>query len=202
MLAPNPELEAALREAEEAVSGGERESGGEDPSGEPEDLLIQLAESSDRLLRLQADFENFRKRAAREREESVRFGAQNLVKDLLSVVDNLDRAIAHARQSDGADLEGLLQGVELVHRELLGAFEKHHVKSIEAQGEAFDPAVHEAIAQTPDASVEPNTVIDVLQKGYQLRERLIRPARVVVAKAPEATETKDSSESGPGESTG
>jgi molecular chaperone GrpE len=207
MLTPSPELEAALREAEESVADPQepRAAGGEDDppggGGDPGEGEA-LAESRDRLLRLQADFENFRKRAAREREEMARFGAQNLVKDLLSVVDNLDRALDHARQSDGGDLEGLLQGVELVHRELLGVFEKHHIAVIDADGQAFDPALHEAMAQTPDGSVEPNTVIDVLQKGYQLRDRLIRPARVVVARAPEETGTGDSSESGPGESTG
>jgi molecular chaperone GrpE len=203
VLPPSPELEAALREAEQAVSAGEAASEApEAPAGEQkseeEILLAQVAESGERLLRLQADFENFRKRAAREREETLRFGAQNLVKDLVSVVDNLDRAIDHARQSDGGDLEGLLQGVELVHRELLVVFEKHHVTAIDAHGKAFDPALHEAIAQAPDDSVDPNTVIEVLQKGYQLRDRLVRPARVVVAKASAEDETKDSSESGPG----
>ena len=87
--------------------------------------------------------------------------------------------------------------------ELLGVFEKHHVTTVDALGEAFDPSVHEAIAQAPDGNVVPNTVIDVLQKGYQLRDRLVRPARVVVARAPdEADEAKESSESGSGESTG
>jgi molecular chaperone GrpE len=213
VLAPSPELEAALREAEESIpepgqrraaEGAAEPEGGDDPS-QGEALLAELEESRDRLLRLQADFENFRKRAAREREEMARFGAQNLVKDLLSVVDNLDRALDHARRSDGGDLEGLLQGVELVHRELLGVFEKHHIQTVDARGQTFDPALHEAIAQMPDGSVEPNTVIDELQKGYQLRDRLIRPARVVGATAPEApqnTGNEDSGESGPGESTG
>ncbi len=215
VVAPSPELAEALREAEAAVSGGappapaEDPPEGENPGGDPvgageyEALMGQLADSSDRLLRLQADFENFRKRAAREREETVHFGAQNLVKDLLSVVDNLDRALDHVRQSGGGDLESLLQGVELVRRELMGVFEKHHVTAVEALGEAFDPSVHEAIAQAPDANVQPNTVIDVLQKGYQLRNRLVRPARVVVAKTPDVPDDEmESSESGSGGSTG
>jgi len=213
-VSPSPELEEALREAEAAVGGGEppadsdpppEGAAGSDPAAdaELEALRSQLEESGDRLIRLQADFENFRKRAAREREETLHFGAQNLVKDLLSVVDNLDRALEHVRQSDGGDLEGLLQGVELVRRELMGVFEKHHVTAVEALGETFDPSVHEAIAQAPDAEVQPNTVIDVLQKGYQLRNRLVRPARVVVAKAPDASEqARESGESGPGRPTG
>ena len=146
-------------------------------------LRDELAETSDRLIRLQADFDNFRKRALKERQEAFQYGSQNLFKDLLSVVDNLDRAIGHARESSGADLETFLQGVELVRRELMGVFGKHHVNEIEALGKPFDPALHEAMAQVEDDSVSPNTVVEVLQKGFALRDRLVRPARVVVAKA-------------------
>jgi len=207
-LTPNPELEAALLEAAEAIPDG--------PTGEPEAtvealpeapekpedeelvlsnpierspqreamrLQVQLTESNDRLLRLTADFDNFRKRAGREHQEALQFGPQNLIKDLLSAVDNLDRAVDHARQSAGGDLQGLLQGVELVQRELLGVLGKHHVKVIDAMGEAFNPAYHEAMAQRPDDDVAPNTVVEVLEKGYQLRDRLLRPAKVVVTKA-------------------
>lgn len=147
-------------------------------------LRDELAATRDRLLRLQADFDNFRKRALKERQEAVQYGHQNLFKDLLSVVDNLDRAIGHAQESGGGDLGSFLQGVELVRRELLGVFEKHHVSEIEALGAPFDPALHEAMAQVEDGSVPPGTVVDVLQKGFALRDRLVRPARVVVARAP------------------
>lgn len=197
-LATDPELEAALREAADAVPDeaprrprGEAPDAPEAPEGEGERapdlerLQNQLSDTHDRMLRLQADFENFRRRASREREEALRYGAQNLVKDLLSVVDNLERAIDHARDNAGGDLQGLLQGVELVQRELLAVLEQHHVVPIDAQGEPFNPALHEAMAQAPDPTVAPNTVIDVLQRGYQLRDRLIRPARVVVARAPD-----------------
>lgn len=201
-LAPNPELEAAMREAMESMpESGRREKGEEKPDAEelvlanpieraPHEeahrLQVQLTEANDRLLRLQADFENFRRRAAREHQEALLYGPQNVVKDLLSVVDNLDRAIDHARQSEGGDLQGLLQGVELVQRELLGVLEKHHVSEIEALGKPFDPTFHEAMAQVSEDSVAPNTVIEVLQKGYQLRDRLLRPAQVVVTKGAEA----------------
>ena len=151
-------------------------------------LQKEIAEANDRLLRLQADFDNFRKRAQRERMEALQYGPQNLVKDLLSVVDNLERAIDHARQSEGGDLQSFLQGVELVQREFLGALGNHGVTEIEASGEPFDPALHEAMAQVPVADAAPNTVVDVLQKGYQLRDRLVRASRVVVAKAPEPGE--------------
>ena len=147
-------------------------------------LTAELAELKDRMLRLQAEFDNFRKRALKERQEASQYGHQNLVKDLLSAVDNLDRALDHSRTSESGDLEGLLQGVELVQRELLGALGKHGVTQVEAQGKPFDPNVHEAMVQAPDGSVPENTVIDVFEVGYKLRDRLIRPARVVVAKAP------------------
>ena len=179
-LPANPELEDALREAVESVESREKAAEGED------DLAGELAKSQDRLLRLQADFENFRRRALSERHDLYQYGHENLVKDLLSTVDNLDRAIGHARESGGGDLEGFLQGVELVQREFLAILEKHAVNEVEATGRLFDPAVHEAMAQVPDGSVAPNTVTEVLQKGYQLRDRLLRPARVMVAKAPEA----------------
>jgi len=215
-LATSPELEKALEEAAAAVDAAAADSAAvaaettaaateataeaaeataaaaaeaaEAPLDELESIRAELAGAEDRLLRSQADYENFRRRALRERTEAHNYGHQNLVKDLLSTVDNLDRAIDHARsasESGGGDLEGLLQGVELVRREFLGAMARHGVNEIDALGKAFDPALHEAMAQKPDPSVAPNSVIEVLEKGYQLRDRLVRPARVVVTQAPE-----------------
>jgi molecular chaperone GrpE len=187
-LGPSPELEEALREAAEAVEerSREREKPGETgPQGvspREHELALELEATKDRLLRLHADFENFRRRAARERLEAEQYGHQNLVKDLLAVVDNLDRAIGHARLRSGADLENLLQGVELVRRELGTALGRHGVAEIEAAGRSFDPARHEAMAQAVDDSVAANTVLEELQKGYMLRDRLLRAARVVVSR--------------------
>jgi molecular chaperone GrpE len=186
-LAPSPELEAALREAEASMEERERAAAAPE-GGDSAELAAQLKETEDRLLRLQADFENFKRRALKERTDANQYGHQNLVKDLLSTVDNLDRAIGHARGSGGGDLESLLQGVELVQRELLTALAKHGVVQIEAVGKPFDPAVHEAMAQTPDGSVAPNTVIEELQTGYMLRDRLLRPTRVIVARTPDEAE--------------
>jgi molecular chaperone GrpE len=182
-LTPSPELEEALREATEAVEAREAERGA--AQGEADDLEAlrgELAAVQERMIRLQADFDNFRRRALKEREEAHQYGHQNLVKDLLATVDNLDRAIEHARRSDGGDFESMLQGVELVHRELLGVLSNHGLTEIEAGNMAFDPNVHEAMAQQEDDSVPANTVIEVFQKGYRLRDRLLRPARVVVSK--------------------
>ena len=195
VLTPNEELERALREATEAVEAREasrpgaasspleapeREAGG--PSAGLEALRAELEERQDRFLRLQADFENFRRRTLREREEAYQYGHQNLVKDLLPTVDNLERAIEHARKSGREDLDGVLQGIDLVRRELMGVLAKHGVTEIEALGQAFDPSVHEALAQIEDPTVPANTVVQVFQKGYRLRDRLLRPAQVVVSR--------------------
>jgi molecular chaperone GrpE len=191
VLTPNEELEQALREATEAVEA--RQSPGhprslppgspsEGPSAEVEALRAELNERQDRFLRLQADFENFRRRTLKEREEAYQYGHQNLVKDLLPTVDNLERALEHARKSGREDLDGVLQGIDLVQRELMGVLAKHGVTEIEALGQAFDPSVHEALAQVEDRTVPTNTVVQVFQKGYRLRDRLLRPAQVVVSR--------------------
>ena len=159
----------------------EKEPSVEEQQSQINQLEEELRKLNDELLRRAADFDNFRRRALKEREEAHQYGHENLVKDLLPSVDNLDRAIEHARKSDGGDFESMLQGVELVQRELLGALASHGVSEIEAESVAFDPNVHEAMAQREDDSVPVNTVIEVLQKGYRLRDRLLRPARVIVS---------------------
>ena len=191
---PGEELAEALREASEAVEGAETADAPEAepraaPDAEepaPEDELEtrrrELEEAQDRFVRLQAEFENFRRRSLKERQESLQYGHQNLVKDLLASVDNLERALGHS--AEDADAESLIQGIELVKREMLGALGKHGVKVIEPFEEAFDPAFHEAMGQLPTASVEPNTVVEVLQKGYMINDRMLRPARVLVARKP------------------
>jgi molecular chaperone GrpE len=218
-LAPSPELEQALREAAESVEGRRQHgSGAEAPAREqrhdPTEALIQAykaeaeklgreleaaraeaAANKDRFIRVSADLENLRRRQVKERQEALQFGHENLVKDLLNTVDNLERAIDHAKGSDAKDLDALLQGVELAQRELLTVLGKHGVAVIEAEGVAFDPNVHEAVAQIEEASVPPGNVARVYQKGYRLRDRLLRPARVVVAMGatakPEQTEAEE-----------
>ncbi len=189
-LAVNPELEAALREASEAIDEEGHVKSSEEPateefSGEEvERMAGQLVENRDKYVRLLADFDNFRRRAHKDRQDVIQYGHENLVKDLLSTVDNLDRAIEHAQQSDDGDLASLLRGVELVQRELYAVLATHDVQVIEAEGCPFDPSLHEAMSQVQDDSVPANSVIEVLEKGYRLRDRLLRPARVVVAKPP------------------
>ena len=217
----NDELAAALKEAEEAVderqakrtADAAREATAADDGqgsadkmtiellsqelqslkGEHEKSLASAAETEDKLLRLQADFENFRRRTLKEKQDTFKYGVQNLVKDLLAPVDNLERAVAHGGENQGSDSQSLLEGVELVRNELLGILNTHGVVTIEAENKTFDPAVHEAIAQVDSADVPPNTVMQVLQTGYMLLDRMLRPARVVVSKAvaeAAATETE------------
>jgi molecular chaperone GrpE len=136
----------------------------------------------DRLLRLAADFENYNKRAARERQEYVALANERLIGELLPILDDLERALAAAEEHQEAQLE---EGVRLVHRSLEGLLERHGVKPIETDGQ-FDPHVHEALLSQPSAAEE-GSVIDVVQKGYKLGDRVVRPARVVVA-APQETD--------------
>ncbi len=188
-LAPNPELDEALRAATEAIESRETTSAespasGGKGAGGPQD---ELSVARDQLLRLQADFENFRRRAAQERQHAQQYGHQNLVKDLLPTVDNLERALEHAKKGgESGGLDGLLQGVELVLRDCMGVLERYGLEEVPAQGETFDPNIHEAMTQVPGGDAPPNSVIEVFEKGYRLRDRMLRPAKVVVA-APDGT---------------
>jgi len=135
----------------------------------------------DRYVRQVADLDNFKKRSAREREEQTRYANETLVRDLLPVIDNLERAIAHA--SGGGDGAPLVEGIDMVLKAFLDTLSKHGVQSVAALGLPFDPAQHEALAQVESAEEQPNTVIEEHQKGYLMRDRLLRPALVTVSKA-------------------
>ena len=140
-----------------------------------------VAEIEDRLLRVAADFDNYKKRVAREREEYVALANERLLKELLPILDDLERALDAVGQHEEATVE---EGVRLVHRSLAGLLEKNGVREISAEGK-FDPHVHEALLSQP-SEAEEGSVIDVVQKGYTLGDRVVRPARVVIASAPES----------------
>ncbi len=148
------------------------------------ELQAQEAKTNyDRLLRQAAEFDNFKKRTLKEREESIRFANEGLIRDLLPVVDNLERAVSHAQSNSDANL--LLEGVKMVLKGLLNVLSKHGVSSIGAVGLPFDPLKHEAMVQLESSEHEPNTVIEEHHKGYLLNNRLLRPSLVTVAKAGE-----------------
>jgi molecular chaperone GrpE len=146
-------------------------------------LRRELADKNDRLLRALAETENVRRRAQRDRDESVKFAAESLLRDLVPALDNLDRAIDAARAS--ASDRVIVDGVELIRRELLKVLERHGVTRYSALGQRFDPNQHEAIARVVSADNEPDTVVAETVPGYSLRGRVIRPAQVAVAAAPD-----------------
>ena len=130
----------------------------------------------DALQRLKAEFDNYRKRAARDQEQLVAHAHERLAKELLPVLDDLERALAAAEEHEEAQLE---EGVRLVHRSLVEALEKEGVAEIETEGR-FDPHVHEALLSQPDDEKESGAILDVLQKGYRIGDKVLRPARVIV----------------------
>jgi molecular chaperone GrpE len=136
-----------------------------------------VAEADDRLLRLAADFENYKKRAARERQEYVALANERLVKELLPILDDLERALTAAEEHEEAQLE---DGVRLVHRSLASLLERNGLVEIDTVGK-FDPHVHEALLAQPAEDKESGDVLDVIQKGYRLADRVVRPARVIIA---------------------
>lgn len=131
----------------------------------------------DSYLRLAADFDNYRKRVAREQVELTRRANERILNELLPVLDDLERALEAAAEHEEAKLE---EGVRLVHRSLLGLVERHGLSEIETEG-AFDPHVHEALLAQPGEGAEEGSVLQVLQKGYRLGDKVLRPARVIVA---------------------
>ena len=150
-----------------------------------EQLAAAKAEASDhhdRMLRMAAELDNYKKRAARELDDIKKYATENLIRQLLSVVDNLERAIASA-SSDSPNDKGVVDGVALTLTEITKILEKHHVSPIQALGEPFDPAFHQAMCQEECADQPPNTVVQEFQKGYLMHDRLLRPTMVVVSKA-------------------
>ncbi len=142
----------------------------------PEEIARERDEYLDALQRLKAEFDNYRKRTAREQLELTSRAAQRLVNELLPVLDDLERALDAAEEHEEAKLE---DGVRLVHRSLVDALQKEGLAEIETDG-AFDPNVHEALLSQPDDEKESGQILDVLQKGYRLGDRVLRPARVIV----------------------
>ena len=156
------------------------------------ETMERLKETHDRLLRTTADLENVRKRAAKEKDEIQRFGAERVVKDLLGAMDSLERGIDFGEKDEGTS-EAMVTGVKMTLKLFQDGLAKHGVTGFASVGEPFDPHRHEAIGQAPDASVPANTVIVEHQRGYMIHDRLLRPALVVVSTRPaEATEPEQS----------
>ncbi len=184
------QAEAAV-EQEEAATGPEVDETADEAQApsEIEGLRAELDAAreearrhQDHLLREAAETENYKKRVTREKHDAIRYANESLVRDLLPVIDDLERAAEHAR-GDGSP-QSLLDGIELVLKGCLEVLQKHGVTRITAKGEPFDPEKHEAYAQVETDEYEANTVVDEVHQGYYLADRLLRPSMVSVAKAP------------------
>ena len=159
----------------------------------------QNAELKDQLLRALAETENLRRRSTREKEDATKYSIANFARDMLNVGDNMRRAIDAAPEGSGEGddaMASLVQGVEMTERELLATFERHGIKAIEPMGEKFDHNLHQAMFEVPDAEHTPGTVVQVIQAGYVIGERLLRPAMVGVSKAGEVAPSEGDSEAG------
>ena len=167
---------ATLGEAQEETDGGSAEHSAE------RDLEAELAAAQDAALRAQADAVNIQRRSEQEIEKARKFALERFCGDLLSVVDNLERALESAGDDQG--ISSLLEGIELTRKGLMDVLVKYGVESVDPMGEPFDPETAQAMSMVEQPDAEPNSVIGVMQKGYTLNGRLLRPAMVMVAKAP------------------
>ncbi len=188
------EFEKTDEQVDTDVTAASAEQGGEPVNeNEPPDPLMELqtalgdaqreaAESRDAMLRMQAEMENLRKRLIREHEKSRRRTLERFMGDLLPVRDSLERGLEAASQT--ATVDALIEGKQLIMKLLTKVMDTHGLETIDPVGEAFDPQKHEAMTMIPSEEHDENTVINVLEKGYQLHDRLIRPAKVVVSRKP------------------
>ncbi len=187
------------KKAEEKPTSPEATPGGTVPQEESLEAQLEAKKKEaqdnyDRFLRLSAEFENFKKRMEKEKNDAYKFGTENLIKEMLPVLDNLERAIDHG---EAKDAQGLLEGVDMTLKGFLTALEKIGVSPVDASGKEFDPNLHEAVMVQEDAHHPAGTVLTQLQKGYALHGRLLRPAMVVVSKRPELGPDEDSPDQRP-----
>jgi molecular chaperone GrpE len=180
----SPELGNQARPGEAEI---EQEEAFDPETADGETLLAkyrelegELSEAQERVLRTAADAENFKKRLQREKEEQTRYANESFMRDLLPVIDNLERALEHSET--GADEGGLLEGLNMTLKGFLDTLARFGCTPVETAGKPFDPNFHEAVSQEESADHEPNTVLTELQKGYMFKERLLRPAMVLVSK--------------------
>ena len=169
----NAEIEAELLDEIEAS---------EEQQPVSEQLLEQVASAKDQVLRVQAEMQNVRRRAERDVENAHKYALDKFTADLLPVVDNLERALAAIDAEDEAQ-KGVSEGLELTLKSFMEVLSRHKIEAIDPAGQPFDADLHQAVSMVPNPDLEPNTVMDVFQKGYTLNGRLVRPAMVVVSQA-------------------
>ncbi|MFH1139530.1 MAG: nucleotide exchange factor GrpE [Pseudomonadota bacterium] len=167
----------------ETLNSGDAGDLGAGPREEEKDWRNEADKFRDLYLRSQAEMENMKRRLEREKTDFFKYANHSLVKDLLPVLDNLERAVGHACSSGGAG-DGLAEGIQLTIDGFRNVMERFGVKSISAVGEKFDPNFHEAVMQRESSEVEENTILEEVQKGYILNDRLVRPTMVIVSRRP------------------
>jgi molecular chaperone GrpE len=178
------EMTANNNVADDTAPSGDSETEETSPEARVAALEAELAEHKDQLLRALAETENIRRRGQREREDTAKYAIAGFAKELLSVADNLRRALDSLPEAEARDARtrGLLAGVDATERELLSVFERHGIRRIDPEGERFDHNLHQAIFEAERSDKPGGTVVEVLQPGYVLHDRLLRPAMVGVAK--------------------
>ena len=150
--------------------------------GELKSQAAKANENWERLLRTTADFDNFKKRAAREKQDALRYATESLISKIIPVLDNFEMALAAAQNSSAEGLKSLQDGVTMIQTQLKSALTDSGLEEVDATGKPFDPNIHEAVSQQQSADVPEGHVLQQLRKGYKIRERLLRPATVIVAK--------------------
>ncbi|WP_235015494.1 nucleotide exchange factor GrpE [Oceanicoccus sp. KOV_DT_Chl] len=180
----NPEVEELVDEiaADDAEVNAAEAEQAQSPEAQIEELQEQLAKTKDDALRTLAEAQNIKRRAEQDIDKARKFALEKFSTDLLAIADNLQRAV-DAADKDNESLKPLVEGVELTQKALNDTFAKHGVLKVDPIGEPFDPTFHQAISMVENPDVEPNTVTMVMQTGYTLNERLLRPAMVMVSKA-------------------
>ena len=195
--AQRQEQREQAKAAEETVEKGAAGEGAHEEltlEEELEKLRAEVAELKDKYLRALSQQENMRRRFMREKEDAIKYASSEFARDMLNVCDNLSRAIESVpeeRKQEHELLTSLLEGVEMTLKEMLNIFERHHIRRIPAHGERFNPNVHEAMFEVEAAPEEAGKVVQVIQEGYTHHDRVLRPARVGVAKSGGATEAGD-----------
>jgi molecular chaperone GrpE len=177
---------AVSKEHEEESVSKSKKSGFSDLEEDLAKKEEEIKELNDKLLRAHAEFENFKKRVTKEKSDLLKYANEEMAREMLRTIDNLEMALDHAREDNQS--ETITEGIEIILKQLLQSLERFGVKGFNAVGERFDPTKHEAVVQVESAEHEPDTVVAESQKGYFLRDRLLRPALVTVSKVPHEEE--------------
>lgn len=181
-----PELQALQEKLLSAEEGAKKNE--EEALRQAQDTAKQ---NYDRLLRVMAEFDNYKKRIVKDQEDRVQYHLTNLVKELLPVLDDFDRVLHHLPQANSEEIKGIMEGVELTHRHFTTALQKLGLHEVETSGQKFDPHFHEALGAEENDTAQPGSIVTCHRKGYLLKERLIRPALVTVAKVKDTSNNEN-----------